>query len=49
MCLVRVTSAENAFSAEQKAELAPLLIDAVMVEEVDPVTEVARKRQLQRV
>ena len=42
MPLIRVTSPENSFSAEQKAELAPLLVDAVMVEEVDPVTEAAR-------
>ena len=42
MPLIRVTSPENSFSAEQKAELAPLLVDAGMVEEVDPVTEAAR-------
>ncbi|MBV9514950.1 MAG: hypothetical protein JO280_13065, partial [Mycobacteriaceae bacterium] len=42
MPLIRVTSPENSFSAEKKAELAPLLVDAVMVEEVDPVTEAAR-------
>src|SRR5262245_46340903 len=39
MPLIRVTSPENSFTAEQKAQLAPLLVDAVMVEEVDPVTE----------
>jgi hypothetical protein len=49
MCLIRAISPENAFTAEQKAELAPLLIDAVMVEEIDPVTEVARQRHLERV
>jgi phenylpyruvate tautomerase PptA (4-oxalocrotonate tautomerase family) len=42
MPLIRVTSPENSFSTEQKAELAPLLVDAVMVEEVDPVTQAAR-------
>jgi phenylpyruvate tautomerase PptA (4-oxalocrotonate tautomerase family) len=42
MPLIRVTSPENSFSAEQKAELAPMLVDAVMVEEVDPVTQAAR-------
>ena len=42
MPLIRVTSPENSFSAEQKAQLAPLLVDAVMVEEVDPVSEEAR-------
>jgi phenylpyruvate tautomerase PptA (4-oxalocrotonate tautomerase family) len=42
MPLIRVTTPENSFSAEQKAELAPLLVDAVMVEEVDPVTVAAR-------
>ena len=42
MPLIRVTSPENSFSAEQKAQLAPLLVDAVMVEEVSPVTKAAR-------
>jgi phenylpyruvate tautomerase PptA (4-oxalocrotonate tautomerase family) len=42
MPLIRVTSPENSFTAEQKAQLAPLLIDAVMVEEVEPVTQAAR-------
>jgi phenylpyruvate tautomerase PptA (4-oxalocrotonate tautomerase family) len=42
MPVIRVTYPENALTDEQKAELAPLLVDAVMVEEVDPVTEAAR-------
>src|SRR5215472_2490991 len=42
MPLNRVTSPKNSFSAKQKAELAPLLVDAVMVEEVDPVIVEAR-------
>jgi phenylpyruvate tautomerase PptA (4-oxalocrotonate tautomerase family) len=42
MPLIRVTSPENSFTAEQKAQLAPLLVDAVMVEEVSPVTKAAR-------
>ncbi|MBV8182048.1 MAG: hypothetical protein JO045_25295 [Mycobacterium sp.] len=42
MPVIRVTYPENALTAEQKAGLAPLLVDAVMVEEVDPVTEAAR-------
>ena len=42
MPLIRVTSSESSFFAEQKAELAPLLVDTVMVEEVDPVTVAAR-------
>ena len=39
MPLIRVTCPENSFTAEQEAELAPLLVEAVMVEEVDPVSE----------
>jgi phenylpyruvate tautomerase PptA (4-oxalocrotonate tautomerase family) len=42
MPIIRVTTPENTLTAEQKAQLAPLLVDAVMVEEVDPVTEAAR-------
>jgi phenylpyruvate tautomerase PptA (4-oxalocrotonate tautomerase family) len=42
MPCIRVTCPENSLTAEQKEQLAPLLIDAVMVQEVDPVTEVAR-------
>ncbi|MGW7530154.1 tautomerase family protein [Streptomyces sp. NPDC054783] len=42
MPCIRVTCPENSLTAEQKEQLAPLLIDAVMVQEVDPVTEPAR-------
>ena len=42
MPLIRVTYPENALTAEQVDKLAPLLVDAVMVEEVDPVSEEAR-------
>jgi phenylpyruvate tautomerase PptA (4-oxalocrotonate tautomerase family) len=40
--VIRVTCPENSLTPEQKEQLAPLLIDAVMTQEVDPVTEVAR-------
>jgi len=39
MPLIRINSPENAFTPEQKAKLAPLLIDALMRQEVDPVTD----------
>jgi phenylpyruvate tautomerase PptA (4-oxalocrotonate tautomerase family) len=42
MPVIRVTCPENALTAEQKEKLAPLLIDAVMRQEVDPVTDEAR-------
>jgi phenylpyruvate tautomerase PptA (4-oxalocrotonate tautomerase family) len=42
MPVIRVTCPENALTTEQKAALAPRLIDAVMTQEVDPVTDVAR-------
>jgi phenylpyruvate tautomerase PptA (4-oxalocrotonate tautomerase family) len=42
MPVIRVTCPENSLTAEQKEQLAPLLIDAVMLQEVDPVTEIAR-------
>src|SRR5262245_49959445 len=42
MPAIRVTYNENSLTAEQKAELATLLIDAVMQQEVDPITEAAR-------
>ena len=42
MPLIRVTCPENALTAEQEAELAPLLVEAVMVEEVNPLSEAAR-------
>jgi phenylpyruvate tautomerase PptA (4-oxalocrotonate tautomerase family) len=42
MPCIRVTCPENALTAEQKKQLVPLLIDGVMRQEVDSVTEVAR-------
>ena len=42
MPVIRVTYPENALTDKQKEALAPLLIDAVMRQEVDPVTEAAR-------
>jgi phenylpyruvate tautomerase PptA (4-oxalocrotonate tautomerase family) len=42
MPLIRVTYPENALTAEQTAKLAPLLIDAIMVQEVNPISEEAR-------
>jgi hypothetical protein len=42
MPVIRVTCPENVLTSEQKEQLAPLLIDAVMTQEVDPVTDVAR-------
>ena len=42
MPAIRITYSENSLTAEQKAELAPLLIDAVMQQEVSPITDAAR-------
>jgi phenylpyruvate tautomerase PptA (4-oxalocrotonate tautomerase family) len=42
MPLIRVSCPENALTAEQKAQLAPLLTDGVMGQEVDPVTDAGR-------
>ena len=42
MPLIRINCPENSFTAEQKAKLAPLLIDALMRQEVDPVTEAGK-------
>jgi phenylpyruvate tautomerase PptA (4-oxalocrotonate tautomerase family) len=42
MPIIRVTYPEKALTTQQKDKLAPLLIDAVMRQEVDPVTESAR-------
>jgi phenylpyruvate tautomerase PptA (4-oxalocrotonate tautomerase family) len=42
MPVIRVTHPTNALTDKQKDKLAPLLIDAVMRQEVDPVTDVAR-------
>lgn len=42
MPLIRINCPENALTAKQKAKLAPLLIDALMRQEVDPVTEAGK-------
>ena len=42
MPLIRVNCPENSFTAEQEAEPAPLLVEAAMVEEFNPVGEEAR-------
>ena len=46
MPLIRINCPENSFTAEQKAKLAPLLIDALMRQEVDPVTEAGKEGTL---
>jgi hypothetical protein len=43
MPLIRVNCPENSLTAEQKAKLAPLLVDALMRQEVDPVTEAGKR------
>ena len=43
---IRINCPENSFTAEQKAKLAPLLIDALMRQEVDPVTEAGKEGTL---
>ena len=42
MPLIRITCPQDSFTAEQKAKLVPLLIDALMRQEVDPVTEAGK-------
>ena len=42
MPFIRVTTPVNAFTAEQKAKLAPLLVEAVMGQEIDPMTDIGR-------
>ena len=46
MPLIRINCPENSLTAEQKAKLAPLLIDALMRQEVDPVTEAGKEGTL---
>jgi phenylpyruvate tautomerase PptA (4-oxalocrotonate tautomerase family) len=46
MPVIRVTYPAKALTDKQKETLAPLLIDAVMLQEVDPVTELARDATL---
>src|SRR5258708_34128107 len=42
MPVIRVSCPANALTAEQKAQLAPLLTDGVMGQEIDPVTDAGR-------
>jgi phenylpyruvate tautomerase PptA (4-oxalocrotonate tautomerase family) len=42
MPVIRITCPEKALTAEQKAQLAPLLTDGAMGQEIDPVTDVGR-------
>jgi phenylpyruvate tautomerase PptA (4-oxalocrotonate tautomerase family) len=46
MPLIRINCPEDSLTAEQKAKLAPLLIDALMRQEVDPVTEAGKEGTL---
>jgi phenylpyruvate tautomerase PptA (4-oxalocrotonate tautomerase family) len=46
MPLIRINCPQNSFTAEQKAKLVPLLVDALMRQEVDPVTEAGKERTL---
>jgi phenylpyruvate tautomerase PptA (4-oxalocrotonate tautomerase family) len=46
MPVIRVTYPAKALTDRQKEALAPLLIDAVMLQEVDPITEMAREATL---
>jgi phenylpyruvate tautomerase PptA (4-oxalocrotonate tautomerase family) len=46
MPLIRINCPQNSFTAEQKAKLAPLLIDALMRQEVDPVTPAGKEGTL---
>jgi phenylpyruvate tautomerase PptA (4-oxalocrotonate tautomerase family) len=43
MPLIRVNCPANALTAEQKAQLAPLLTDGVMDQELDPVTDAGKE------
>ena len=43
MPLIRINCPEGSLSSKQKSQLAPLLIDALMRQEVDPVTEAGKK------
>jgi phenylpyruvate tautomerase PptA (4-oxalocrotonate tautomerase family) len=46
MPVIRVTYPAKALTDKQKEALAPLLIDAVMLQEVDPITENAKNATL---
>jgi hypothetical protein len=40
MSFIRVDCPEDAFTADQKAKLAPRLVEALIRQEIDPVTEI---------
>lgn len=42
MPFIRVTYAEGSLTEDQRSKLAPLLVECVMGQEVDPVTDIAR-------
>lgn len=42
MPFIRVNYPKHALTAEQKAKLAPLLVEALISQEIDPVTEIGR-------
>jgi phenylpyruvate tautomerase PptA (4-oxalocrotonate tautomerase family) len=42
MPFIRVNCPKHALTAEQKAKLAPLLVEALISQEIDPVTEIGR-------
>lgn len=42
MPFIRVSCPANALTAAQKAKLAPLLVEALISQEIDPVTEIGR-------
>ena len=43
MPFIRVNCPKGALSADQKAKLAPLLVEALISQEIDPVTEIGRE------
>jgi len=46
MPLIRINCPEGSLTPKQKSQLAPLLIDALMRQEVDPVTEAGKEGTL---
>jgi phenylpyruvate tautomerase PptA (4-oxalocrotonate tautomerase family) len=42
MPFIRVNCPKGALTAEQKAKLAPMLVEALISQEIDPVTEIGR-------
>lgn len=42
MPFIRVNCPKNALTADQKAKLAPLLVEALISQEIDPVTDIGR-------